>query len=60
MAATEDERKKIAKELQTRAMDDVVFLPFGQWDVPLSYRADRISGHRAQHRLSVLWGITKK
>ena len=50
MAATEDERKKIAKELQTRAMEDVVFLPFGQWDTPLAYRADKHRRHRAQHR----------
>ena len=60
MAANEDERKKIAKELQTRAMDDVVFLPFGQWDSPLSYRADKIDGVVANTGLVVLWGITKK
>lgn len=60
MAKDEGERKKIAKELQTRAMDDVVFLPFGQWDVPLAYRADRISGVVPNTGLAVLWGITKK
>ena len=60
MAATEEERKKIARDLQTRAMDDVVFLPFGQWDTPLSYRADRIDGIVPNTGLAVLWGITKK
>ncbi len=60
MAATEEERKKIAKELQTRAMEQVVFLPFGQWDQPLAYRADRIDGIVPNTGLAVLWGITKK
>jgi len=60
MAATEEERKKIAKELQAKAMEDVVYLPFGQWDVPLAYRADRIQGIVPNVGLAVLWGITKK
>ena len=57
---TEDERKKIAKELQTRAMEQVVYIPFGQWDTPLAYRADRIDGIVPNTGLAVLWGITKK
>jgi peptide/nickel transport system substrate-binding protein len=60
MASSEDERKKIAHDLQERAMDDVVFLPFGQFDAPLAYRADRISGIVPNTGLAVLWGITKK
>jgi peptide/nickel transport system substrate-binding protein len=60
MASSEDDRKKIAKELQTRAMEDVVFLPFGQWDTPLAYRADKIDGIVPNTGLAVLWGITKK
>ncbi len=60
MASDETERKKISKELQSRAMDDVVFLPFGQWDTPLAYRADRIEGIVPNTGLAVLWGITKK
>ncbi len=60
MAASEDERKKIATDLQARAMDDVVFIPFGQWDSPLAYRADRIQGIVSNTGLAVLWGITKK
>ncbi|MCW5735134.1 MAG: ABC transporter substrate-binding protein [Enhydrobacter sp.] len=60
MASTEDERKKIAKELQTRAMEQVVYIPFGQWDTPLAFRADRIDGVVPNTGLAVLWGITKK
>jgi peptide/nickel transport system substrate-binding protein len=60
MASDETERKKIAKDLQTRAMDDVVFISFGQWDTPLAYRADRIQGIVPNTGLAVLWGITKK
>ena len=59
-AQTEEERKKIAKDLQTRAMEQVVFLPFGQWNTPLAYRADKIEGIVPNTGLAVLWGITKK
>ena len=55
----EDERKKIAKELQTQAMEDSC-PPFGQWDTPLAYRADKIDGIVPNTGLAVLWGITKK
>ena len=48
------------KHVLRRAMDDVVFLPFGQWDIPLAYRADRIAGIVPNTGLVVLWGITKK
>ena len=60
LAATEEERKKIARELQARAMEQVVYIPFGQWDTPLAYRADRIDGIVPNTGLAVLWGITKK
>jgi peptide/nickel transport system substrate-binding protein len=56
----ENERKKIARELQTKAMEQVVYIPFGQWDQPLAYRADRIDGIVPNTGLAVLWGITKK
>ena len=59
-AQTEDERKKIAKELQQRAMEQVVYIPFGQWNTPLAYRADKIDGIVPNTGLAVLWGITKK
>src|SRR5471032_574179 len=60
MASSDADRQKIAKELQTRAMDDVLFLPFGQWNTPIAYRADRIDGIVPNPGLTVLWGITKK
>ena len=60
MAQTEEERKKIATELQARAMEQVVYIPFGQWDTPLAYRADKIDGIVPNTGLAVLWGITKK
>jgi peptide/nickel transport system substrate-binding protein len=60
MAATDEERQKIAKELQTRAMEQVVFIPFGQWDTPIAFRADKIDNVVPNTGLAVLWGITKK
>ena len=41
-------------------MEQVVYIPFGQWDTPLAYRADRIDGIVPNTGLAVLWGITKK
>ncbi len=59
-AQTMDEKKKIARELQERAIEQVVYLPFGQWTTPLAYRADRIEGIVPNTGLAVLWGIRKK
>ena len=59
-AQTDEERKRIAKELQTRAIEQVVYIPFGQWTVPLAYRADRIDGIVPNTGLAVLWNIKKK
>ena len=42
--------KKIATDLQARAIEQVVYIPFGQWDSPLAYRADRIDGIVPEHR----------
>jgi len=60
LAPSEAERKKIATELQTRAIEQVVYVPFGQWTVPLAYRADRIDGVVPNTGLAVLWNIVKK
>lgn len=59
-AQTEDERKKITRDLQTRAIEQVVYVPFGQWTQPLAYRADRIDGIVPNTGLVVLWNISKK
>ena len=59
-AQTDEEKKKIATELQTRALEQVVYIPFGQWTVPLAYRADRLEGIVPNTGLAVLWNIKKK
>jgi peptide/nickel transport system substrate-binding protein len=38
----------------------VVYVPFGQWDSPYAYRADRLEGIVPNTGLMVLWNITKK
>jgi peptide/nickel transport system substrate-binding protein len=60
LAQTEEERKKAARDLQTRAIEQVVYVPFGQWTQPLAYRADRIEGIVPNTGLVVLWNISKK
>jgi len=59
-AQTDADKKRIATELQTRAIEQVVYVPFGQWTVPLAYRADRIEGIVPNTGLAVLWNIKKK
>ena len=44
MASNEDDRKKIAKELQTKAMEQVVYIPFAPPVDQRCYRADSIEG----------------
>ena len=41
-------------------MDQVVYIPFGQWNQMLAYRADRLEGIVPNTGLVVLWNITKK
>jgi peptide/nickel transport system substrate-binding protein len=59
-AQTDAEKAKIARDLQARAMDEVVYVPFGQWQQLYAYRADRIAGVVPNTGLFVLWNITKK
>jgi len=59
-ADTTDKRKQIAHDLQARAIEQVVDVPFGQWTQPLAYRADRIDGIVPNTGLVVLWNISKK
>jgi peptide/nickel transport system substrate-binding protein len=59
-AQSADERKKIAAELEARAIEQVVYVPFGQWTSPIAYRADRIDGIVPNTGLAVLWNIVKK
>jgi peptide/nickel transport system substrate-binding protein len=59
-AQTDAEKMKIARDLQARAMDEVVYIPFGQWQQLYAYRSDRIEGVVPNTGLFVLWNITKK
>jgi peptide/nickel transport system substrate-binding protein len=59
-AQTDAEKQQIARDLQARAIEQVVYIPFGQWDSPYAYRADRLEGIVANTGLVVLWNITKK
>ena len=59
-AQTDAEKKQIARDLQARAIEQVVYVPFGQWDQPYAYRADRLEGIVANTGLVVLWNLTKK
>jgi len=59
-AQTDADKKQIARDLQTRAIEQVVYIPFGQWDSPYAYRADRLEGIVPNTGLVVLWNITKK
>jgi peptide/nickel transport system substrate-binding protein len=59
-AQTDAEKKQIAQDLQARAIEQVVYVPFGQWDSPYAYRADRLDGIVPNTGLVVLWNITKK
>ena len=43
-ALKDEEKTKIARDLQTRAIEQVVYIPFGQWDQMLAYRSDRLEG----------------
>src|SRR5262245_45295392 len=59
-AQTDEQKKQIADALQERAMDQVVYIPFGQWNSLLAYRSDRLEGIVPNTGLAVLWNITKK
>ncbi len=59
-AQTDAEKLRIARDLQARAMDEVVYIPFGQWQQLYAYRADRIDGVVPNTGLFVLWNINKK
>ena len=41
-------------------MEDVVYIPFGQWNQLVAYRADRITPFVANTGLVVLWNIMRK
>ena len=59
-AQTFDDKVRIATELQKIAMEEVVYIPFGQWNQLIAYRSDRLSGVVPNTGLVVLWNIVKK
>lgn len=59
-AFTDAEKMKAARDLQARAIEQVVYIPYGQWTAPIAYRADRIDGIVPNPGLVVLWNISKK
>ena len=59
-AETDAERKRIARDAQTLSMENVTYLPWGQWTQPLAYRSDRVSGIIGVTGLPIFWNIAKK
>jgi peptide/nickel transport system substrate-binding protein len=59
-AQTDAERLSIATELQTRAIENVVYVPTGQWTQPLAFRSDRLSGIVPVTPHTVFWNIAKR
>lgn len=59
-AATDDERMRLARAIQERAIEQVVYIPFGQWAQPQAYRADRLDGLVDVNGVHVLWNVVKK
>lgn len=59
-AATMDERKAIAEQIQKRAVEVVPYINWGQWTQPIAFRDDKISGIVPVTGLAVLWNIEKK
>jgi peptide/nickel transport system substrate-binding protein len=53
-----DEQKRIAREIQTRAYDQVAFIPFGRFDVPSVWRKS-IRGLLPGAAVPVFWNVEK-
>jgi peptide/nickel transport system substrate-binding protein len=57
-AATEDERKKIAVQIQQRAWDIVPHLYYGQWNQPIAHRKN-VQGWLPVPEVIPFWNLTK-
>jgi peptide/nickel transport system substrate-binding protein len=53
-------RKQVAAELSKRAFDQVPYISFAQWQNPVAYRSDRISGVLSVPSVPPMWNIEKK
>ena len=49
-ALKDEEKARIARDLQARAMEQVVYIPFGQWDADARLSRRPARRHRAEHR----------
>jgi peptide/nickel transport system substrate-binding protein len=59
MAATTDDRKRIAEEVQLRALDQGLFYPMGQTFIPVAIRKNAVKGLLPGF-FPVYWGVTKQ
>jgi peptide/nickel transport system substrate-binding protein len=57
-ASSEDDRKKIAVELQQRAWDIVPHLYYGQWNQPIAHRKN-VQGWLPVPEIIPFWNLTK-
>jgi peptide/nickel transport system substrate-binding protein len=53
-------RKQLAAELSKRAYEQVPYISFAQWQNPVAYRSDRISGVISVPSVPPMWNIEKK
>ena len=58
-AATDDDKKKIASDIQTLAYEQVAYIPLGQYTVPSVWRTS-ISGILPGPATPVFWNVEKK
>jgi peptide/nickel transport system substrate-binding protein len=53
-------RKQVAAELSRRAYDQVPYISFAQWQNPVAYRSDRLTGVLSVPSVPPMWNIEKK
>ena len=58
-AATDDEKKAVAEEVQRYAMQIVTHVPLGEWQGAAAVRAN-IGTPSVSPPITVFWGMTKK
>ena len=56
-SADETEQKRIAAEMQTNALADVIYIPLGRYALPAAWRAN-VSGILKMN-LPIMWNISK-
>ncbi|MDB5548040.1 MAG: extracellular solute-binding protein family 5 [Tardiphaga sp.] len=58
-ATTDDEKKKLAADIQARAFDQVAYIPLGQYEIPSVWRKT-ITGILPGPATPVFWNVEKK